>query len=265
MIGIFDSGLGGLFTLRALVRELPAYDYIYLGDTKRVPYGSRSPETVYEFSREGVEFLLKEKHCRMVILACNTASAIALRRLQQEYLPKAFPDRRVLGVLVPLAETAEEKKVRCVGVLATAATVRSHAIRRELVKRLPNVSIFEQAAPLLVPIIESGELTWAKDLLAEYLRPLLRKKIDCLILGCTHYPILKRQIKRMVGSGVVIVSQDEFLSSKLKDYFMHHPEIEQSLSRGGRARIFVTDKTPEFEKRAKEWFGKEIKLQVVEL
>lgn len=264
-IGVFDSGLGGLFTLRALVQELPAYDYIYVGDTKRVPYGNRSPETVYEFTSEAVEYLLREQQCKIVILACNTASALALRRLQQEFLPKHFPDRRVLGVLVPLAEVVQEKKIRRVGVLATHSTIQSHAIGRELLKRSPHMTVFERAAPLLVPLIESGELRWADAILAVYLKPLLQKNIDCIALGCTHYPILKRAIRRIAGPGVAIFTQDEFLGAKLADYLNRHPDTEQSLLRGGRRLICVTDKTPEFQKRASQWFGKNIPLHVVDL
>ena len=264
-IGVFDSGLGGLFTLRALVRELPAYDYVYVGDTKRVPYGNRSPEAVYEFTREAVKYLLQEQQCKIVILACNTASALALRRLQQEFLPKHFPNRRVLGVLVPLAEAVQEKKIQRVGVLATHATVQSHAIGRELLKHFPRMKVFERAAPLLVPLIESGELRWVSGILAAYLKPLLQKNIDCIALGCTHYPILKRAIRHVVGPGIAVISQDEFLGGKLADYLVRHPDMEQSLSRGGHRLIYVTDKTPEFEKRASQWFGKDTKLQVIDL
>lgn len=264
-IGVFDSGLGGLFTLRALVRELPAYDYVYVGDTKRVPYGNRSPETVYEFTREAVEYLLGEQRCKIVILACNTASALALRRLQQEFLPKHFPDRRVLGVLVPLAEVVQEKKIQRVGVLATNSTIQSHAIGRELLKRSPRTTVFECTAPLLVPLIESGELRWVDAILAVYLKPLLQKNVDCIALGCTHYSILKRAIRRIAGPGVAIFTQDEFLSTKLANYLNCHPDTEQSLLRGGRRFIYVTDKTSEFQKRASQWFGKNVKLKLINL
>ncbi|OGZ43183.1 MAG: glutamate racemase [Candidatus Ryanbacteria bacterium RIFCSPHIGHO2_02_FULL_45_17b] len=262
-IGVFDSGLGGLFTLRALARDLPMYDYVYVGDTKRVPYGNRSPKTVYEFTRQAVEYLFLQKKCKLVIVACNTASALALRRLQREFLPNHFPDRRLLGVLVPLAEAIQERGSRRVGVLATQSTTESHAIQREIVKRIARVAVFERAAPLLVPIIESGELQLARDALAFYLKPLIQKNTDCLALGCTHYPIFKRTIKSMVGPDVAVVSQDEFLGAKLADYLKRHPDVEQSLSRGRRRIICLTDKTPEFEKRAKEWFGKSMPLKFI--
>jgi len=264
-IGVFDSGLGGLFTLRALARELPMYNYAYLGDTKHMPYGNRSPEAVYEFTRKAVEYLFSKQKCKLVILACNTASALALRRLQQEFIPDCFPDRHLLGVLVPLAEAIQETGCRRVGVLATRSTVDSHAVRREIAKQGRHVAVFERAAQLLVPLIESGELQLAGDALASYLQPFIRKKIDCLALGCTHYPIIKRIIKRAVGSDVALVSQDEFLGAKLANYLNRHPDIEQSLSRGRRRVLCVTDKTREFQKRAEEWFEKNSNLQVVVL
>jgi len=264
-VGVFDSGLGGLFTLRALARELPVYDYVYLGDTKRVPYGNRSPETVYEFTRQAVEYLFSKQKCKLVILACNTASALALRRLQQEFLPSHFPDRHLLGVLVPLAETMREMGCRRVGVLATQSTIESHAIEHELKKRISRVMVFERSAPLLVPLIENGELRLARGVLVSYLKPLIQGDVDCLALGCTHYPILKRVVKQMVGKSVAVVSQDEFLGAKLIDYLGRHSDVEQSLSRRRRRVIIVTDKTREFKKRASMWFGKDIILQVINL
>lgn len=264
-IGVFDSGLGGLFLLRALTRKLPVYDYIYVGDTKRVPYGNRSPETIYEFTREAVEYLFQKQQCRVVILACNTASALALRRLQREFLPRYFPDRRVLGVLVPLAEAVEEKRIQRIGVLATEATVNSHAIKRELQKRVPGVVVFERAAPLLVPLVESGELIWVDAIIHAYVKPLLQKRIHGLLLGCTHYQILKSRMRRIIGKDITIISQDDFIGAKLAAYFNRHPEIEERLSRLSRRSVFVTDKTPTFEKRARQWFGKDVILRTVEL
>lgn len=263
-IGVFDSGLGGLFLLRALTEKLPAYDYIYVGDTKRVPYGNRSPETIYEFTREVVMYLF-QNDCWLVILACNTASALALRRLQQEFLPKYFPDRRILGVLVPTAQEVRDRHSSRVGVITTQATADSHAFTRELQKYAPGVCVYEHAAPLLVPIIESGELQWADAVAAAYLRPLIRKRVASIVLGCTHYAILKHRIRRAVGPRVAIISQDEFLGKKLADYLMRHPEIEVLLGKHKKREFFVTDKTPTFEKRAQEWFGKSVRLRVVDL
>lgn len=264
-IGVFDSGLGGLFTLRVLVRTLPAYDYVYLGDTKHVPYGNRSPETVYEFTKQAVNYLLEKERCALVIVACNTASALALRRLQKEFLPKHFPNRRVLGVLVPLVEDLCEKKCKRIGVLATQATTDSHAIRKELNKRFPDALVYEHAAPLLVPLVENGDRTLLPRVLGSYIKPLLQKKVDCIALGCTHYAILKRDIRRIAGHGVRIISQDEIVGVKLVDYLRRHPEIESLLSRNGRVMLCVTDRTSEFQKRAFQWFGKNILLQVVDL
>ncbi|TSC77450.1 MAG: glutamate racemase [Parcubacteria group bacterium Gr01-1014_29] len=263
-IGVFDSGLGGLFLLRALTEKLPAYDYIYVGDTKRVPYSNRSPETVYEFTRAAVRYLFKNG-CQLVVLACNTASALALRRLQQEFLPQQYPERRILGVLAPLVEAIEERHPRRIGVLATQATVNSHAITRELKKRVPGVTVFEHAAPLLVPMVESGELQWADAMLTAYIQPLLLQRVEGLALGCTHYPILKRRIRRIVGKDISVISQDEFLGKKLADYLMRHPEIEVLLGKRKKREFFVTDKTSTLEKRAQEWFGKNIKLKLIHL
>jgi len=263
-IGVFDSGLGGLFLMRPLSRKLSSYDYIYLGDTKRVPYGGRSADTVYEFTREAVEFLF-QKGCGLVIIACNTASAAALRRIQQELLPNAYPDKRVLGVLVPFAEAVQEKRLRRVGVLATQATVNSKAISREIQKRARGIAVFERAASLLVPIMESGETQWLDAVLTAYLKPLLRRRVDGIALGCTHYPILKHHIQRIAGKSVTVVSQDDFIAEKLAHYLKRHPEIERTLSKKRTHMFLVTDKTPEFEKRAKQWFGKDIRLEIVDL
>ncbi len=263
-IGVFDSGLGGLFLMRSLVRGLPLYDYIYLGDTKRVPYGGRSADVVYEFTRDAIEFLF-QRGCGLALVACNTASATALRRIQQDLLPKMYPTRRVLGVLVPLAEAVCEKNLKRVGVLATQATVESQAITREIQKRARDIAVYEQAAPLLVPIVESGELQWVDTVLTAYLKPLLRRRVDGIALGCTHYPVLKRRIRRIAGKGIVVVSQDDFIADKLGQYLKRHPELETALGKKRTREFLITDKTPEFEKRAKQWFGKDIQLEIVEL
>lgn len=253
-IGVFDSGLGGLTILRALVRDLPQYSYLYLGDTQRVPYGNRSQETIYQYTKEAVDYLFK-RDCQLIIIACNTVSAQALRRIQQEYLPAHYPDRRVLGVIVPTAEAVQELGASRVGILATTATIESKAFPRECKKVSPKVKIFQQAAPLLVPLIEHDGLKWSMPILEAYLRPLLEKKIDTLVLGCTHYPHAKRQIRRIVGKGVHIVAQDEILPKKLEAYLVRHPEIEQKLSKSAKIQILVTDITPTFRKMTRRWFG----------
>jgi len=262
-IGVFDSGLGGLFVLRALVRDLPEYDYVYLGDTARVPYGNRSPETVYRFLEEAVDFLFK-RGCALIIVACNTASAEALRKIQQNYLPKHYPDRRVLGVIIPTVEAAlDNAALARVGVLATAGTVHSKAYVRESKKIAPRAKVFQSAAPLLVPLIENDGARWAAPMLREYLAPLKKARVQKIILGCTHYPALKAQIRRMTA--VPVVSQDELIPAKLNDYLMRHPEIDQRLSKKRGRELLVTDITPTYEKLSRRWFGGKARLKRIVL
>ena len=259
-IGVFDSGLGGLILLKAITKKLPQYDYVYLGDTGRVPYGNRSQATIYEFTRQAVGFLFK-KNCQLIILACNTASATALRKIQQEYLLKYYPNRRVLGVIIPTAETAIQS--RKVGVLATPATVSSRTFTAELKKISQKIQVKEQAAALLVPLIEDGSLKWVKPILAEYLKPLLSQDVEAIILGCTHYPLIKR-LARQLSPGVRVVSQDEVIPAKLADYLNRHPEITKRLTRGAKRELFVTDLTKNIQAKAKSWFGRG-QLKLIEL
>jgi len=264
-IGVFDSGLGGLLILRALARQLPDYDYIYLGDTQRVPYGNRSPQIIAQFLEEAVDFLFK-KDCALIVVACNTASSEALRYIQQQYLPKHYPDRRVLGVIIPSVEVAlasENNPLTRIGVLATAGTVRSATYVAESEKLNPRVKVFQSAAPLLVPLIENDGKQWAEPILRSYLAPLMKSKVQKIILGCTHYPALKREIRKL--SGVPVVSQDEILPAKLKDYLKRHPEIESRLRKQRGRELLVTDVTPAYEKLARSWFGKTAQLRKVAL
>ncbi len=263
-IGIFDSGVGGLLLLKSISKQLPQYDYLYLGDTKRVPYGGRSQETIYQFTLEAVEYLF-QNDCKLIILACNTASTRALRRIQREYLPKYYPDRRVLGVIVPTVETAVQIGSSRIGVLATQATVSSNAIVEEFKKIKPNVKVYQQAAPLLVPLIENDGLQWAGPILREYLKPLLKQKVEAIVLGCTHYPILKRGIRSVVGKGIQIISQDDIVPAKLKSYLQKHPEIEKVLSRRKKIDLRVTDLTEHYEKLSQKWLGSKVKHKLVSL
>ncbi len=259
-IGIFDSGLGGLFTLSAIAKVLPEYDYVYLGDTKRLPYGSRSHETIYEFLKEGVDFLFA-KDCALIIVACNTASAEALRELQQNYLHKKYPGRNVLGMIVPMAEACAGYSR--VGLVATSATVSSGAYEREFKKRAKKSKIFSLATPLLVPFIESGDIAHMRPVLADYLKYFNSKKIDALLLGCTHYGIVKNEFKKLLPKGVVILSQDTVVPKKTKEYLARHPEIASKLSKKGTRAFYVTDITPMLKKLANKWFGKDIQIKKV--
>jgi glutamate racemase len=291
-IGIFDSGLGGLIIAKATQKLMPEYDYVYLGDTKRVPYGNRSHQTVFEFTREGVDYLFRKENCAIVIIACNTSSARALRKIQQQYLPKNFPDRKVLGVLIPTAE--ECAKYKRVGILGTSGTVSSNSFPKEIKKRNlllfhgshsnlnvvteSNIAyaekstssfslskVFQNSAPMLVPLIEEGEKILAKQFILKYLKPFLNKKLDAVALGCTHYPFYKNEIRKILGSKVIVISQDEIIPKKLKEYFIRHREIEKKLSKNSKAKILVTDITKSVEKLSKKWFGGNTKPKLIHL
>lgn len=264
-LGVFDSGFGGLDILREIVKQLPEYDYIYLGDTARTPYGSRSQETVYKFTKQGVDFLFN-RDCQIVILACNTASSEALRRIQQEYLPRHFPQRRVLGVIIPAVEQAlETTSNHRVGVMATEGTVASGAFERELRKLNPKIAVFQKACPLLVPIVESGEQDSeiVELALKNYLTPLIKKDIDTLILGCTHYGLLVGKIKKITGEKIHIISEGPVLAGKLKDYLRRHLEIESTLNKNSEMRFLTTDLGQKFRILGSQFFGKEIEPEKV--
>lgn len=259
-IGVFDSGFGGLTVLRAIVKELPQYRYIYLGDTARTPYGTRSQEVVYGFTKQAVDFLFKN-NCELIILACNTASSEALRKIQQEYLPRYYPGKRVLGVLIPAAQEAIEKtRNNKVGVIATESTVSSGAFERELFKLNPDTHVFQQSCPLLVPVIEEGEekSKITDMLLRKYLNQLKKKKIDTLILGCTHYGILELKIKKFFSRNTVIISEGKVVAKKLRDYLKRHPEIEHKLFREPFVTFYTTDLTEKFKILGSRFFGQKI-------
>ncbi len=264
-IGIFDSGLGGLIIAKSLIAKLPEYDYIYLGDTARVPYGNRSQKTIYQFTEEAIRFLFN-RDCELIIVACNTASAEALRKIQQNYLIERFPRRKVLGVLIPAAEESVEKtQNKKIGVLATTSTANSGAFAREVKKLMPDSQVFEHAAPLLVPLIENNGIKWSVPILEEYLKPLLDKDIDTLILGCTHYPILKSEIGEIVGDKVKVISQDEVVPNKFKNYLSRHPEIDEKITKNSEREFCVTDLTESVDSLGKKLFGQDISFKLVSL
>lgn len=262
-IGIFDSGFGGLDILRGIVKKLPQYDFIYLGDTARVPYGTRSAEVVHEFARQATDFLFA-KNCGLLIFACNTASSGALRLIQRHHLPKHHPGKKALGVLVPAVEHASElTKNKRVGLIATEGTVKSGSFAREFSKINPSIRLFQQACPLLVPIVEAGEQSSkaADILLQKYLAPLVRKKIDTLILGCTHYGILEKKIKKITGKKIALVSEGNIVAEKLADYLQRHPEVESRLGKHGRRSFYSTDLTENFKTLGSRFFGQKIKVK----
>jgi len=267
MIGVFDSGLGGLTIFKELLKELPDYNYLYLGDNARVPYGSRSNEIIYQFTLEAVDYLFK-KGCELIILACNTASSVALKRIQQEYLPKNYPERRVLGVIRPAVEEACEKTFNNrIGVIGTEATINSGAFEREIKKLKPEAKVYQVSCPLLVPIIEAGELNWqGLDLILDkYLAPLRKKDIGALILGCTHYSLIKDKIQKHIGKAVRLISEEEVVPAKLKDYLFRHQELEKRLKREKKVRYLVTAYSQRFEEISKMFLKSNVSFEKVEI
>ncbi|MDO8664506.1 MAG: glutamate racemase [Candidatus Liptonbacteria bacterium] len=262
-IGVFDSGFGGLIVLRGIVKKLPRYNYIYLGDTARNPYGTRSKETVYKFTKEAIDFLFK-KNCELIILACNTASGDALRKIQREYLIKKYPNRKILGVLIPASEEAARiTKNKRIGVIATEGTVQSDSFMREANKLNPKIKLFQKACPLLVPIVETGEQNSkaAELILENYLRPLKKRGIDTLILGCTHYGIFGNKIRKIMGKKILIVSEERIVPEKLRTYLKKHKEIEKKLAKNRRIEFYSTDLTDKFKILGSKFFGKSIRVQ----
>jgi len=248
MIGVFDSGFGGLTILSAFLKKLPEYDYLYLGDSARTPYGSKSQEVIYTYTRQAVSFLFS-KGCRMIVLACNTASTKALRKIQQEWLPSHYPNRRVLGVVIPLAESAVElTRYGRIGVIGTQATIESRVYEEELRKLRTELSIHGQACPLLVPLVEEGWVGKPESnmILKKYLSRLKRKRIDTLILGCTHYRFLEKDIARIMGKSCRVLNGPEIIADKLEDYLRRHPEIETRIAGNGTVTCFTTDDPEKF-------------------
>lgn len=263
MIGIFDSGYGGLTIMNGITKKLPQYDYLYLGDNGRYPYGNRSKETVIKFTEQAVEHLFKAG-CQLVIIACFTASSQALREVQEKYLrnPKSlYKDRKILGVLSPVVEKAAtvSKKNR-IGVVATRGTVASNSFETELQKLKPGVSVLQQACPLLVPLIEEHwhEKPEAKMILKKYLRPLKTKQPDTLILGCTHYSYLAKDFKRLMGKNVEVVDPPEVVAQSLVQYLARHPEIEKQLTKDGKRLFETTDSTEKFQSFWIKSFGAKV-------
>ncbi len=267
MIGVFDSGFGGLVVLREFLQLLPAYDYLYLGDNARIPYGTRSDRVVLRFTEQAVDYLFRQG-CRLIILACHTASAKALRTIQQVYLPAHYPENRVLGVVIPTVEEAlTRSRSKRLGVIGTEGTVASQSFELELKKLDPAVEVIQQACPLLVPLIEAGEQDWEGTtmILRRYLAPLKAARVDTLILGCTHYSILKEQVRAIMGEGHELICSGQVTAARLVDYLRRHPEMESRLSRGGRRRYLTTDLTPRFQQLAGLFMGQPVNSEVVEL
>lgn len=253
-IGVFDSGYGGLTILDKIRKQMPTYDYIYLGDNARTPYGPRSFEIVYEFTLQAVKKLF-ELGCPLVILACNTASAKALRTIQQVNLPSIDPTRRVLGVIRPTAECIGTlTHSRHVGILATSGTIKSQSYILEIKKLFPDISIMGEACPMWVPLVENNEYhsEGADYFVQKHINNLLEKDplIDTFILGCTHYPLLIDKIKRFTPPHIQIVAQGEYVAHSLQDYLQRHPEMDNRCTKGGTCHFLTTESSDKFQESA---------------
>ena len=268
-IGVFDSGYGGLTVLKEIVNQMPEYDYIYLGDNARTPYGSRSFETVYHYTLECVEQLFS-MGCELVILACNTASAKALRTIQQKDLPRIAPDKRVLGVIRPTSEmVGKYSKTGHVGVFGTIGTITSDSYLIEIEKLFPHLKVHQEACPMWVPLVEYNEIetAGADYFIQKNIESLLSKdkNIDTIILGCTHYPLLINKIIKYLPAGITLISQGEIVAESLVDYLKRHPEMEQRCSKQSKIEFYSTDSTTNFNKHATLFFGKEVDAKQLEL
>jgi len=268
-IGVFDSGYGGLTVLKEIISKLPEYDYIYLGDNARAPYGSRSFDTVYRYTLQCVQWFFSQG-CSLVILACNTASAKALRTIQQTDLPRIDPAKRVLGVIRPTTEMIGNYSLtNSVGILATNGTVASDSYPVEIAKFFPEIKVYQQACPLWVPLIENNEHQGdgADFFVKKNLESIFRKgrDIDVILLGCTHYPLLNEKIQEYLPSGVKLISQGEIVADSLADYLRRHPEMETKCSKNGGRVFYTTDSTEDFDNHATIFFGEAVRSQHVDL
>ena len=268
-IGIFDSGYGGLTIYDEIQKLLPQYDYIYLGDNARTPYGTRSFDVVYEFTRQAVRYLFQQG-CQLVILACNTASAKALRTIQQVDIPLLDPNRRVLGIIRPTVECiGAATKSRHVGVLATEGTIKSHSYPLEIRKLFPDIEVTGEACPMWVPLVETNE--YASDgadyFVKRHVERLLERdpEIDAIILGCTHYPILLEKIRKYTPKGVKLITQGTAVASSLKRYLENHPNMEALCTKGGTTLFCTTEADGKFGDQASLFLNQQIDVKTVTL
>lgn len=268
-IGIFDSGYGGLTVMKEIVKRLPLYNYIYLGDNARAPYGNRSFETVYRYTLECVKWFF-EQGCPLVILACNTASAKALRTIQQNDLAKLNPANRVLGVIRPTSEIIGcFTKTGSIGILATNGTVQSRSYTLEINKFDPDVKVVQEACPMWVPLVENNEHNseGADYFIKKNVNNLLAKdkNIDTILLACTHYPLLMDKLVKYIPSDILILSQGEIVAESLATYLVNHPEIETRSAKGGNRLFYTTDSEEDFNSHAGIFFGEQVKAKHIEL
>ena len=273
-IGIFDSGYGGLSVFKDIAARLPDYDYIYLGDNARTPYGNRSFETIFHFSKQCIDHLFA-LDCKLIVIACNTASAKALRNLQQLVLPAEYPDRKILGIIRPSVEALSGLVPASgrpeVALWATQGTVDSMSYPLELAKLAPDLHLIQQACPMLVPLVEAGEHDGAglNYFIEKYWRQTLEKSIDgkigTLLLACTHYPLLYARIRAVVPQSVKIIEQGGLVADRLDDYLQRHPEVETVLSRKRNRRFLTTDQTERFDRLAEVFLGRSVLSERIEI
>jgi len=268
-IGVFDSGYGGLTILKEIEKRLPDYNYIYLGDNARAPYGNRSFETVYKYTLEAVKKLF-ELDCNIIILACNTASAKALRSIQQKDLESIAPGKRVLGVIRPSTEAVDSlSKSKHIGILGTVGTVKSESYIIEIQKMYPTISVKQEACPMWVPLVENDEylLDGADYFIKKNINNLLQKdsSIDTIILGCTHYPLLIDKIRKYTPLGITIINQGEIVANSFCNYLERHPELEKDCFRKGERQYLTTDSTELFDLMGSKFLGKDICSQKISL
>ena len=261
-IGVFDSGYGGLTILSGIRRLMPQFDYVYLGDNARAPYGTRSFDLVYEFTLQGVKTLF-DHGCPLVILGCNTASAKALRTIQQQYIAHTCPDRRVLGVIRPTTEVVGSlSSTRHIGILATEGTIRSQSYKIEIERLHPGAVVTEVACPMWVPLIENNEHNHpgADYFVQKYISQLLRldPQIDTIILGCTHYPLLMDKIRQHTPLGITLVPQGRYVAESLHDYLHRHPAMRHRLTTGATCRYLTTESATRFEEVATQFLGEPV-------
>ena len=268
-IGVFDSGYGGLTILDKIREVLPEYDYIYLGDNARAPYGTRSFEVVYEFTRQAVNKLF-DMGCHLVILACNTASAKALRSIQMNDLPQIDPARRVLGVIRPTVECVGEiSKNQHIGVPATAGTIKSESYPLEIHKLFPEIQVSGTACPMWVSLVENNESQdeGADYFIRKYIDQLLSKdpQIDTVILGCTHFPILLPKIRQYIPDHISVIAQGEYVAESLKDYLKRHPEMDAKCTKNGNCQFYTTEAEEKFSESASTFLKQQISVKHITL
>lgn len=268
-IGIFDSGYGGLTVFDKIRKAMPDYDYIYLGDNARTPYGPRSFEVVYRFTRQAVIKLFSEG-CQLVILACNTASAKALRTIQQRDLPELDPERRVLGVIRPTVERMDQvSSTKHIGILGTSGTISSQSYSMEIEKMFPHITVTGEACPMWVPLVENNEFNspGSDYFVKKHLDHILSvdPQIDTLVLGCTHYPLLIGKIKQYLPEGITLFAQGEYVAESLKDYLKRHPEMDRKLTRRGECRFMTTESADKFTEAASVFLKDRIEVEQISI